>query len=178
MNITVYLGSSLGNDPIFEQEIVKLGHYIGDSGHTLVYGGSASGLMGILADAVLESNGKVIGVEPKMFVDAGYLHPNINELIVTDDLASRRSKMMEMGDVFIAFPGGTGTLDEISEIMTNVSLGIINKPCIIYNLDNYYEGLKIQVDHMIEKGLLKNDKLKNIYFLNTLDDIKKVIENH
>lgn len=85
--------------------------------------------------------------------------------------------MIELGNAFIAFPGGTGTLEEISEIMSKVSLKQINSPCILYNLDGYYEGLKILLNKMIEKNLSSYEKLKGIYFVNNLEDIKKIIMN-
>ena len=92
-------------------------------------------------------------------------------------MSTRKNKMIELGNAFIAFPGGTGTLEEISEIMSKVSLKQINSPCILYNLDGYYEGLKILLNKMIEKNLSSYEKLKGIYFVNNLEDIKKIIMN-
>lgn len=92
-----------------------------------------------------------------------------------DDKLSKA--VVELGDVFIAFPGGTGTLEEISEIMSKISLKQINSPCILYNLDGYYDGLKILLNKMIEKNLSSYEKLKGIYFVNNLEDIKKIIMN-
>ena len=117
MNITVYLGASSGNDPTLETSVRALGRLIGKSGNALVYGGSKSGLMGALAESVLRAGGEVTGVEPQFFIDKGYEYDEITTLIVTRDMAERKTKMIELGDAFIAFPGGTGTLEEISEIM-------------------------------------------------------------
>ena len=115
MNITVYLGASNGNDQNLILAARKLGKWIGENGHTLVYGGSKCGLMGELAESVLKAKGKVIGVEPQFFIDAGFDYPKITQLIVTQDMSERKTKMIELGDAFIAFPGGTGTLEEITE---------------------------------------------------------------
>lgn len=176
MNITVYLGANQGNDDKFIMAIKKLGECIGKNGDTLIYGGSKSGLMGILADSVLASGGLVIGVEPKMFIESELQHEDITELIVTDNLAERKAKMIELGDAFIAFPGGTGTLEEISEIMSLVSLNLIDSPCIIYNLDGYYDGLKELLNTMIKYGLSSEDRQKGIYFANSISEIEEVIK--
>lgn len=114
MHITVYLGANRGNDPALECAVRELGRWIGTSGNALVYGGSKTGLMGRLARSVLEAGGQVTGVEPQFFMDAGYQYDGLTRLIVTEDMARRKAKMIELGDAFIAFPGGTGTLEEIA----------------------------------------------------------------
>lgn len=123
MNITVYLGANLGTDPALPQAVQQLGRWIGESGNALVYGGSKSGLMGLLADSVLAAGGRVTGVEPKCFLDAELQHEGLTELIVTEDIPSRKTKMIELGDAFIAFPGGTGTLEEITEVISKLVSG-------------------------------------------------------
>lgn len=129
MNITVYLGASKGNDNTLANAVRELGTWIGESGNSLVYGGSKSGLMGEIAESVLRAGGKVTGVEPQFFIDAGFLYEDVTNLIVTNDMSERKAKMIELGDAFIAFPGGTGTLEEIAEIMSKVSLGHLDVPC-------------------------------------------------
>ena len=135
MNITVYLGANEGNDPALGRAVWELGRWIGESGHTLVYGGSKTGLMGDIARSVLETGGEVIGVEPQFFMDAGFQYDGLTELIVAKDMAERKTKMIQLGDAFIAFPGGTGTLEEIAEVMSKVSLKQLDAPCILYNLN-------------------------------------------
>jgi len=122
MKITVYLGASEGNDPALKTAVQELGRWIGQSGNALVYGGSRSGLMGLLADSVLAAGGQVTGVEPRFFVEQELQHNGLTELIVTENMAQRKAKMIELGDAFVAFPGGTGTLEEIAEVMSMVSL--------------------------------------------------------
>ena len=122
MNITVYLGANEGNDPTLREAVEELGAWIGASGNALVYGGSKSGLMGAIADSVLKAGGEVTGVEPQFFVTNELQHNGLTRLIVTEDMTQRKSKMIELGDAFIAFPGGTGTLEEIAEVMSKVSL--------------------------------------------------------
>ena len=176
MNITVYLGANEGNDPALKTAVRELGTWIGESGNSLVYGGSKSGLMGELAESVLAAGGTVTGVEPQRFIDEGFLYDAITELIVTSDITERKTKMIELGDAFIAFPGGTGTLDEIAEIMSKVALQDLDAPCILYNLNGYYHGLKILLDHMITMGLSSEEKLQGIYFASDLSEIKKILE--
>ena len=176
MNITVYLGANPGSDPALRDAVRRLGTWIGASGHALVYGGSKSGLMGELAESVLLAGGEVTGVEPGFFVDAGYVYDAITRLIVTEDMARRKAKMIELGDAFIAFPGGTGTLEEIAEVMSKVSLGHLDAPCILYNLNGYYDALKAQLACMIELGLSTPEKQAGIRFADSLDEIRAILE--
>lgn len=175
MNITVYLGANEGNDPKFRSAVEALGKWIGESGNDLVYGGSKSGLMGVLAESVLKAGGKVTGVEPRFFVEAGLVYDDVTKLIVTEDMSERKKKMIELGQAFIAFPGGTGTLEEIAEVMSKVSLGHLDAPCILYDLDGFYTGLKTLLCHMIETGLSSEEKQKGISFASDLEEVKKII---
>lgn len=178
MKITVYLGANTGNDPALSKAAKELGKWIGQNGHDLVYGGSMNGLMGILAKAVKESGGKVTGVEPQFFIDAGFLNDEVDELFVTEDMSERKKKMIELGDAFIAFPGGTGTLEEIAEVMAKVSLKHLNVPCILYDLNDYYEGLRIQLAKMRELGLSSEERQKGIIFANDLKQIEAILKDH
>lgn len=175
MNITVYLGANHGKDPSLTKAVRELGTWIGNSGNSLVYGGSKAGLMGELAESVLTAGGKVLGIEPQFFIDMGLEYPEITELIVTKDMAERKAKLIANGDAFITFPGGTGTLEEISEVMSKLCLGHLDAPCLIYNLNGYYDYLKAQLDHMIEMGLLDATKMKNVRFVKDLDEIKAIL---
>ena len=175
MNITVYLGAFEGNDRTLSDAVKELGTWIGKSGNSLVYGGSKSGLMGLIADSVLNSGGQVIGFEPQFFIDEGFQHEGLTKLIVAKDMSERKSKMIEFGSAFIAFPGGTGTLEEISEIMSKVSLKQLDAPCILYNLNNYYDGLKDLLEHMIDMGLSTKERQNVIYFVNNLNQIKDIL---
>ena len=138
-------------------------------------GGSKSGLMGELAESVLQAGGKVIGVEPQFFIDAGFVYDEITELITTKDMSERKAKMIELGDAFIAFPGGTGTLEEITEVMSKVSLKHLDAPCILYNLNGYYDSLKQLLEHMIEMDLSSREKQEGIYFAENLEKIQKCL---
>lgn len=175
MNITVYLGANEGNTPALKAAVQELGRWIGESGNALIYGGSRSGLMGALADSVLVAGGEVTGVEPEFFVKGELQHDGLTELIVTKDMTERKTKMIELGDAFIAFPGGTGTLEEIAEVMSKVSLKHLDAPCILYDLDGYYTGLRMLLGHMIETGLSSEERQKGIYFAKDLAEIKAIL---
>ena len=175
MNITVYLGANKGNDDSLERAVQELGQWIGDSGHALVYGGSKTGLMGILAESAVESGGKVTGVEPEMFIQSEVQYDGVTELIVTKDFPERKRKMIELGDAFIAFTGGTGTLEEIAEVISQTALEQLDASCILYNLNGYYDGLKALLFHMIEMGLSTEERQKQIYFAENLADIKAIL---
>lgn len=176
MHITVYLGANEGNDPALGQAVQALGQWIGRNGNTLVYGGSKTGLMGRLAKSALEAGGEVIGVEPQFFMDEGVQYEGLTELIVTRDMTARKEKMIALGDAFIAVPGGTGTLEEIAEVMSKVSLKQLDAPCILYNLNGYYDDLKALLRHMIEKGLSSPERQEGIYFAEDLAQIRAILE--
>ena len=177
MKITVYLGASEGSDPALKQAVQELGRWIGESGNALVYGGSRSGLMGVLAESTLAAGGEVTGVEPQFFVEKELQYDGLTELIVTKDMTERKTKMIELGDAFIAFPGGTGTLEEIAEVMSKVSLKQLDAPCILYNLNGYYDSLKALLEEMIRKGLSTPERQKGIWFVKDLAEIRVLLEH-
>ena len=175
MNITVYLGANYGTAPALQQAVRELGQWLGQSGHTLVYGGSDSGLMGVLARSAMAAGAPAIGVEPQFFIDEGYALDGLTQLIVTQDMTERKAKMIELGDAFIAFPGGTGTLEEITEVMSKVSLKHLAAPCILYNLNGYYDHLKALLAHMIDMGLSSTERQQGIYFAKDLGEIRAIL---
>ena len=176
MNITVYLGAFGGSDPAFAAAVDELGTWIGENGHSLVYGGSETGLMGRLALSALAAGAEVTGVEPRFFVEQEVQCDQLTRLIVTEDMPQRKAKMIELGQAFIAMPGGTGTLEEIAEVMSKVSLRHLDAPCILYNLNGYYDGLKVLLARMIEKGLSSPERQQGIYFVEDLEQIKEILQ--
>ena len=175
MNITVYLGANEGREPALKTAVCELGTWIGEHGHTLVYGGSRVGLMGAVAASTLAAGGKVIGVEPRFFIEQELQLDGLTELIVTEDMTDRKTKMIELGDAFIAFPGGTGTLEEIAEVMSKLALNHLDAPCIFYNLNGYYDHMKALLDHMIEMELSTKERQKKIYFADTLEEVTALL---
>ena len=125
---------------------------------------------------MLTAGGKVIGVEPQFFMDGDFQYNGLTQLIVTQNMAERKTKMIELGDAFIAFPGGVGTLEEVSEIMSKLSLGQLHAPCIYYNLDGYYDDVKHFLQQMIAKGFSSAEKQHGVYFAESLDEIKRILK--
>ena len=176
MNITVYLGANEGKDATLKTAVRELGTWIGKSHNALIYGGSKSGLMGLLAESTLAAGGEVTGVEPQFFVDSELQHGGLTELIITKDMTERKNKMIKLGDAFIAFPGGTGTLEEIAEVMSKVSLKHLDAPCIFYNLNGFYDSVKDLLALMIEKGLSSAERQEGIFFAENLNEIRQILK--
>lgn len=176
MNITVYCGSNPGDKECFKQAAHRLGNWIGARGDTLVYGGSSVGLMGVLSKSVLESGGNVIGVEPNFFIEAGVAQHELTELIVVKTMNERKAKMIELGDVFVALPGGVGTLEEISEIMVRVRLNLTPAPCLFLNVDGFYEPLKALIQEMVDRGFMPGFAWDDYLFPTSVDELTSLIQ--
>jgi uncharacterized protein (TIGR00730 family) len=139
--ICVYCGSSPGKNPAYSLAAVELAQKMCELDIGLVYGGAAVGVMGVVADAVLEAGGEAIGVIPKSLAVKEVAHENLSKLHVVASMHERKAMMAELADGFIALPGGWGTLEEIFEILTWAQLGFHDKPCGLLNIDGYYDGL-------------------------------------
>ena len=121
----------------------------------------------MIAESTLLAGGEVTRCRATIFIDSELQHDGLTRLIVTQDMEERKAKMIELGDAFIAFPGGTGTLEEIAEIISKVSLKQLDAPCILYNLNGYYDHLKALLALMIEKGLSSEERQEGIFLLRT-----------
>lgn len=175
MYITVYLGANPGFDPAYLSAVRELGAWIAENRHTLVYGGSKAGLMGELAKSALQKGGAVIGVETERFMEADLALPDLTKLYVEKNIPARRTKMIELGEAFIAFPGGTGTLEEISEVISKNALAELSAPCIFYNLNGYYDGVRSQLSRMISEGFSNEFRQKNVRFASSLEEIAAIL---
>lgn len=180
MKITVYLGSNSGKDPIFEQTAAQLGDWIAQEQHTLVYGGARLGLMNIVAEHVLSHGGEVIGVMPTFMIDAARQRNDLTELIVTKDMSSRKKKMMDLGDAYIALPGGPGTLEEISEVISSSRLGLLQKrPCMCLNLHGYYDVFAKMLEQMHALGFVETAELQYVFFPKSIEEVAQIMkQNH
>ncbi len=176
MNITVYCGSSFGKDPAFRACAKDFGTWIGAHGHRLVYGGSQVGLMGVLADAVLDAGGKVTGVEPRFLIERELQHDGLDELIMVDTMVERMTKMIELGDAFVALPGGVGTLEEISEVASRIRLELTDAPCIFLNAAGYYDDFKRYMDRMAREGFILEHEYAKISFVSSVEEAAALIE--
>ncbi len=153
--ICVYLGSNPGRDPRYAEGARDLAHALTDRGLGLVYGGGNVGLMGILAGEVLARGGSVDGVIPRFMTDRELAHTGVTRLHVVESMHERKALMADLADAFITFPGGMGTLEELTETTTWAQLELHAKPIGILNLDGYYDPFLAMLDRAVEAGFLK-----------------------
>lgn len=152
--IGLFCGSNVGNNPLFATKAAELGKLIAINGYTLVYGGSSLGLMGVVAGEVLKNNGKVVGIIPDFFSDDVVEHSSEITLYKVRTMAERKEMMVSMADVFVALPGGIGTLDEITEVMSMNQLGLISKPIGLFNCNGFYDFFLKQMEAMYNENLI------------------------
>ncbi|MEE8808798.1 MAG: TIGR00730 family Rossman fold protein [Lactimicrobium sp.] len=168
MKIAVYLGSSYGRQPAFKTAARELGSLIGKHHDTLIYGGASVGLMNELAQGALEQGGQVIGIMPRFMVDVGKQRNDLSQLVICETMSERRDRMKEVADGFIAMPGGPGTLDEISEVISDSRLHLLPGRIALLSLNDYYAPLKKQFDDMISNGFM--EPMDNLLFAQTVQE--------
>lgn len=159
MNICVFCGSATGTNPVYTEAARELGVLFAKSSHTLVYGGGNIGLMGVLADTVIDHAGEVIGVIPDFLLQREVGHRGVTRLEVVESMHLRKKRMADLSNAFIAMPGGWGTLDELAEILTWRQLGLISQPIGLLNINNFFDPLITQMRSMVDQGFLKEDNL-------------------
>ncbi len=152
--ITVYCGSKMGNSEIYREGVAKLGNEMAKRDFSLIYGAGHVGLMGVIADVMLDQGKEVIGIIPQKLVDREVAHQGCTDLVIVETMRDRKWLMAERGDAFIAMPGGIGTLEELFEVMTLNQLHYIEKPLALYNVGGYYDPLLKFLDHATEEGFL------------------------
>jgi uncharacterized protein (TIGR00730 family) len=153
--LCVYCGSKHGNRPAYATAARALGTLLAEREIGLVYGGATVGLMGVVADAVLEGGGEAIGVLPHGLAAKEVAHPGLTKLFLVSSMHERKALMADLADGFVALPGGLGTLEEIAEVLTWAQLGIQHKPCGLLNVARFFDGLVIYLDHATDEGLLR-----------------------
>ena len=178
MKITVFCGANNGRNEAYKENAMELGKWIATNNHTLVYGGGKVGLMGIIADTVLEKNSEVIGIMPQFLVDREISHTGITEFIIVDDMSERKTKLVDLGDVFIALPGGPGTLEEISQVLSWVRVGKKDAPCILMNINGFYDFLEQYFDKMVEEGFLTKEDRARTLFAKSVSEMEEFIDNY
>jgi len=152
--IAVYCGSSSGKNEIYRQMAAATGTFLAGRGIEVIYGGGTVGLMGVLADAVLDAGGKVTGIIPRFLKTKEVAHHQLTELIAVDDMHQRKALIHEMSDGFMALPGGYGTLEEFFEMLTWGQLGLHPKPVGLLNIKGFFDHILLTLDHMVEEGFL------------------------
>ncbi len=173
MSICVFCGSAMGQDSAFADAARKLGITLAKKEITLVYGGANIGIMGVLADSVLEHHGNVIGVIPEFLQGREVAHKSLTRLEIVSSMHERKKRMADISDAFIALPGGWGTLDELAEILTWKQLGLIHQPVGILNVNHFFDPLLHQMNVMEETGFLRSAYLN---FLNVSTSPEELVD--
>lgn len=176
--ITVFCGSSSGTDENYTAQATLLGLTFAKRNIELVYGGANVGLMGTLADAVLNNGGKAIGVLPNFLRSKEIAHKQLTELILVDTMHERKTKMNDLCDGVIALPGGFGTLDELFEMLTWAQLGLHKKPIALLNIGGFYDHLIVFIETMVGKGLLKEVNQQMLLVSDSIEELLDKMENY
>lgn len=171
MNVCVFCGSGIGINPVFSEAARKLGSLFGRSSVRLVYGGGKIGLMGIIANAVIDTGGEVTGVIPRFLMEREVGHSGITTLEIVESMHQREKRMAELADAFLALPGGWGTLEELCEILTWRQLGLITQPVLLLNTAHFFDPLLDQMRLMVSEGFLKSGNLDFLLVENTPEKI-------
>lgn len=176
--MAVYCGASKGNNPIYEECAKKLGLWLVENKCTLVYGGGKSGLMGTIADTVIENGGEVIGVMPTFLMERELAHQQLSEMHIVADMHERKRKMIDLADSYLALPGGPGTLEEITEVISWGRIGEHKNPCIFFNIEGYYDRVAAFFDQMVSEGFLSKEDRGKILFSDSLNEIKQFVDTY
>jgi uncharacterized protein (TIGR00730 family) len=161
-SICVFCGSSAGSHEIYSQKAHDLGQLLVEKDISLVYGGSNVGIMRVIADTMLQSGGRVIGVMPHTLIDREVAHKGLTEFHVVETMSARKMLMGDLSDAFIAMPGGIGTLDELFETMSWNQLEIMDKPVALFNISHYFDHLIKFLEHSVDQRFVKPEHHTNL----------------
>lgn len=176
--ITVFCGSSFGTEDIYKEQATLLGQTLAKQNIELIYGGANVGLMGAVADGVLNEGGKVIGVLPNFLRSKEIAHLGLTELILVESMHERKTKMSDLCDGVIALPGGFGTLEELFEMVTWAQLGLHKKPIAVLNINGFYDSLIELMKIMVEKGFLKSVNQEMLLVSDNIEDLLEKMRNY
>ncbi|HEY4581570.1 MAG TPA: TIGR00730 family Rossman fold protein [Lysobacter sp.] len=169
--VCVYCGSNAGNRPIYAERAAALGRRLAREGIAVVYGGGNVGLMGVVADAALDAGGEVIGVIPEQLVNWEVAHRGLTRLEVVADMHTRKMRMFDLSDAFVALPGGFGTLDEMFEMLTWRQLGLGDRPCAFLDVDGFYAPLMGMLDRMVAERFLHPEQRTDLWHGDDIDTL-------
>lgn len=170
-SLCVFCGSSFGHRELFRETAEELGRRLAKSGIRLIYGGGNVGLMGVVANAVLDHGGEVTGVIPQFLKDWEVAHLDVTDLLVTQTMHERKAIMAERADGFVALPGGFGTLDELFEILTWKQLRLHTKPIVLLNVGGFFDPLIAMVEKMVTEGYVSTQNRQLLQVAATLDEV-------
>ena len=176
--VAVFCGSSIGFNAMYADEAKKLGAYLTKNNIGMVYGGGKIGMMGVLADTILENKGEVIGVIPDLLRHEEVAHTKITKMIVTKKMSKRKVKISRLVDGYIALAGGFGTLDELFEALTLGQLGIENKPVGVLNTNGFFNHTLKQLDVMVTEGFLKSSNRNMLLVSTSIEELLYKMKNY
>lgn len=177
-SIAVFCGSKDGYIDVYREEAYRVGGILAERGIRLVYGGAKIGVMGAIADGVLNNGGEVIGVIPQFLLNKEVAHENLTDLIIVDTMHQRKLKMYELSDAMMTLPGGWGTMEELFETLTWGQLGMHNKPMGILNINGYYDSLKVLMTMMVHEGFLSEWTKKMVMVNESITDLLEMMEQY
>ena len=176
-SICVFAGSAQGTKASYSKSAIDLGQEIAKRSYTMVYGGGSKGLMGVVADAVLEGGSSVTGVITEKLHDVEVGHKNLTSLEIVSSMHERKSRMAELSDAIISLPGGVGTWEEFFEALAWNQLGIYSKPIVLYNVDDYYSRLFEFTQYSVKEGFLPQTTHEELFISKSLEEIFEFIES-
>lgn len=174
----VFCGSSIGFNPVYKTAAIELGAYFVKNTISLVYGGGKIGMMGALANTIIEQNGTVIGVIPELLKHEEVIHTRLSEIIITKTMSERKVIMSKLVDAYITLPGGFGTLDELFEALTLGQLQIEQKPIGLLNINGFFDPLLQQLDLMVTEGYLKRHNRELLLVDSTVTGLMNKLERY
>ena len=174
--LAVYCGSASGSQPVFAECTRATARAMVGAGVDLVYGGGRLGLMGLIADSVLELGGRAYGVIPQALVDIEVAHPSLTELDIVANMHERKARMTDLADAFLALPGGIGTLDELFEAWSWNALGYHKKPFCLLNVEGFWDGLIEFIEHAHQSGFLSVERRKQLLVAQTPVEALKLLD--
>lgn len=177
MKVCVYCASSAKVSKKYFDAAETLGVLMANNEHTLIYGGGSLGLMGKIADTMLAHGGHVKGILPRFMDEVEWGHKDISEMVLVEDMHERKKLLIDGVDAVVALPGGCGTLEELSEVVTLKRLGKFTKPIVILNLDGFYDPLKALFEKMIEEKFMRQEHRAIYTFVDTVEEIIPAIKN-
>jgi uncharacterized protein (TIGR00730 family) len=176
-SLAVFCGASKGVNPVYAEVAVKLGKYLAENNIRLIYGGGNIGLMGVIADTVLQYGGNVTGVIPNFLMEKEVGHTGLTELILVNTMHQRKQIMCDLSEAFITIPGGFGSMDELFEILTWKQLNLHNKPIGVLNVNGYYDNLIALIDNMNREQFVPDKTKALLITANSIEDLFSKI-NH
>ena len=174
--IAFYCGSANGHNLTYKSAIVEIVEQLAVRNISVVYGGGNIGLMGVLGDAATAHGLHITGIIPRSLVDREIAHPGLTELEVVDTMAQRKTRMEQLADTYIALPGGVGTLEELSEVLTLQQLGEIAGPIVLYNIDGFWTPFVYTLQHMCDAGFINPKYIATLIVVDNPDDLFAALE--